>query len=150
MGVFAADLTDLMAHVLRNLGTRTAVVVNGYGGIDELTVTGPSRISYLKEDGTIETFELDPVAIGFEGASISQLRGGEPEENAAILRGILDGSIDGAKRDVVLLNSGAALWAAGMAKGIESGIQLARQSLDSGAALKKLDDLIAYSQSFAS
>jgi anthranilate phosphoribosyltransferase len=113
-------------------------------------VTGPCRISHLSENGKIETFELDPAAIGFKGASISELQGGEPEENASILRGVLDGSIKGAPRDVVLLNGGAALWAAGMAKGIESGIQLARESLDSGAALNKLNSLIEYSQSLSS
>ncbi|MEO1646186.1 MAG: anthranilate phosphoribosyltransferase, partial [Chloroflexota bacterium] len=73
MGVFAADLTDLLANVLKNLGSTSAMVVNGYGGMDELTVTGPNRISHLKEDGSIETYELDPMKLGFEPASIGQL-----------------------------------------------------------------------------
>ncbi len=150
MGVFAGDLTDLLAHVLKNLGSTSALVVNGYGGMDELTITGPNRVTQLHDDGSIETYELDPQELGFEGASITELRGGEPEENAAILRGVLDGSIQGAKRDIVLLNAGAALWTAGKADTMQGGIALARETIDSGAALGKLDALIEMSQSFAS
>lgn len=148
MGVFAADLTDLLAHVLKNLGSKSAMVVNGYGGMDELTVTGPSRISHLKEDGTIETYELDPTKVGFEGASIGQLMGGTPEVNAEITRGVLSGKLRGAKRDIVLLNAGAALWAAGKADDLSGGVKIAEESIDSGAAEKKLDSLIEMSQSF--
>lgn len=148
MGVFAADLTDFLANVLKNLGTKSAIIVNGYGGMDELTVTGPNKVSHLKPDGTIETYELNPADLGFAGATINDLQGGEPTENAAILRGILDGSITGAKRDIVLLNAGAALWAAGKVENIESGIELARETIDSGAAVQKLDALIEKSQSF--
>jgi anthranilate phosphoribosyltransferase len=149
MGVFAADLTDLLAHVLKNLGSKSAMVVNGYGGLDELTTTGPNRISHLKEDGSIETYELDPLKLGFEGTSIGNLMGGSPEDNAEILRGILSGKLRGSKRDIVILNSGAALWAAGKARNIEQGIKLAEESLESGAALKKLDGLVEMSKSFA-
>ena len=149
MGVFAADLTDLLAHVLKSLGTKSAIIVNGYGGLDELTVSGPNHVSQLKEDGTITTYELDPQALGFEGASVSELQGGDPDENARILRSVLDGSDQGAKRDVVVLNSAAALWAAGKVDSMDDGITLAKQVIDSGAALQKLDKLIEYSQSFA-
>jgi anthranilate phosphoribosyltransferase len=148
MGVFAADLTDLLAHVLKNLGSKSAMVVNGYGGLDELTITGPNRISHLQENGDIQTYELDPFKLGFEGATIQQLQGGEPAENAQILRGILERKTNGAKRDIVLLNAGAALWAAGKADNIEKGISLATESIDSGAAIQKLDALIEMSQSF--
>ncbi len=149
MGVFAGDLTDLLAHVLKNLGSKSALVVNGYGGMDELTITGPNRVTQLHEDGSITTYELDPQELGFEGSSITELRGGEPEDNAAILRGVLDGSIQGAKRDIVLLNAGAALWTAGKADDLPGGISLARETIDSGAALGKLNALIEKSQSFA-
>jgi anthranilate phosphoribosyltransferase len=148
MGVFAADLTDLIAHVLKALGTRSALIVNGYGGLDELTVSGPNRISQLKEDGTVTTFDLDPLAYGFAGASVSALRGGDAATNAAMLRGILAGDVRDARRDVVLLNAGAALVAAGTAADLASGIDLARTSLDSGAALHRLDALIAFSRQF--
>lgn len=149
LGVFSADITDLLAHVLGALGTKTALVVNGYGGLDELTVTGPNTVSYLKEDGSVETFELDPAHYGFEGASITELKGDDPQTNAEILRGILEGKIGGAKRDVVLLNSGAAILAAGRADDLHEGIALARESLNTGHALKKLEALVALSQSFA-
>jgi len=150
MGVFAADLTDLLAHVLKALGTKSALVVNGYGGLDELTVTGPNRVSYLKPDGTVESYELDPAELGFAGASISDLKGDDAATNAKILRGVLSGTIQDAKRDVVLLNAGAAILAFGKVDSIEAGIALAKETIDSGNALAKLDELIKFSQSLAS
>ena len=150
MGVFAADLTDLLAHVLKALGTKSALVVNGYGGLDELTVTGPNRVSYLKADGTVESYELDPVALGFAGASISDLKGDDAPTNAKIMRGVLSGDIQDAKRDVVLLNAGAAILAFGKVDSIEDGIAMAKDIVDSGKALEKLDKLIEYSQGLAS
>ncbi len=150
MGVFAADLTDLLAHVLRALGTKSAMVVNGYGGLDELTVTGPNRISYLQEDGSVEHRDIDPTDLGFRLASINDLKGDDAPTNAAILRGVLDGGERGAKRDVVLLNAGAAIVAAGRAKTIRDGVRLAKDAVDSGRAVAKLDNLIELSQSLAS
>jgi anthranilate phosphoribosyltransferase len=146
--VFAADLTDMMAHVLGALGSVSAIVVSGYGGLDELTTTGPNRISHFK-DGRVNTYELDPLELGFRGASISELRGGAPPVNAAILRGILKGEIRDPKRDVVLLNAGAALLAAEKVGDIKEGAQLAADVIDSGAALAKLDALLSRSKSFA-
>ena len=148
MGVFAGDLTDMLAHVLGELGSKSAMVVNGYGGLDELTTTGPNRVSHFR-DGVIDTYEFDPRDYGFRGAHISELLGGEPAENAAVLRGILAGEVQNGKRDVVLLNAGAALVAAGVSQRLEDGIVRAAEILDSGAALAKLDALIAYSQPFA-
>ena len=142
MGVFTPDLTDTLAHVL---GAQSAMVVSGYGGLDELTTTGPNHVSHYA-DGRITTYELDPEEYGFEGAHISDLLGGDARENARILRGVLDGSVDGAKRDVVVLNAGAALLAAGKADDLRGGIALAREVIDSGVALARLDALIEYSQ----
>ena len=149
MGVYASDLTDLLAQVLRALGTKSAMVVNGYGGLDELTVTGPNRISYLQEDGSIEHRDVDPSELGFHPASINDLKGDDAPTNAAILRGVLDGSLTGPKRDVVLLNSGAAIVAAGHAKTIRDGIRIAKDSINRGNAITKLDQLIEFSQSVA-
>ncbi len=146
MGVFTADLTDMLAHVLGALGSKSAMIVNGYGGLDELTTTGPNRVSHYY-DGRIESYELDPQEYGFDGAHISDLLGGDAAENAAILRGILDGSVDSTKRDVVLLNAGAALLAAGTVPDLKAGIALAKEIIDSGAAVAKLDALIEYSRS---
>lgn len=149
LGVFAPDLTDLLAHVLKGLGAKSALVVSGYGNLDELTITGSNQISQLTEAGDIETYELNPQDYGFIGASITELKGGTPDVNAAILRGVLDGSERGAKRDVVLLNAGAALLAAGVVADFREGIARARDVLESGAALQKLDTLIEFSQSVA-
>ncbi|MCY4146688.1 MAG: anthranilate phosphoribosyltransferase [Chloroflexi bacterium] len=149
LGVFAAELTDLLAHVLAALGTKSALVVNGYGGLDELTTTGPNRISYLQEDGAVSHLDLDPTSLGFHRASITDLRGDDAQTNAAILRGVLDGSERGAKRDVVLLNAGAALMAAAAVHSLADGVRMARDTIDSGAALQKLDNLIEFSQSGA-
>jgi anthranilate phosphoribosyltransferase len=146
MGVFTADITDLLAHVLKALGTKSAMVVSGYGNLDELTTSGPNTISHLKEDGSITTYELDPLTLGFEGSSVSELKGGDAATNAAILRGVLSGEICDAKRDVVVLNAGAALVAAGLSDDIPSGIVKAGEVIDSGAALAKLDALIQCSR----
>jgi anthranilate phosphoribosyltransferase len=148
MGVFTSDLTDMLAHVLGALGSKSALIVSGYGGLDELTTTGPNHLSHYR-DGQVSSYELDPETLGFPGAHISELLGGDPSENARILRGILDGSVNSAKRDVVLLNSGAALLAAGLVETLAAGIDHARQVVESGAALAKLDALIAYSQRLA-
>ncbi|MBZ0299057.1 MAG: anthranilate phosphoribosyltransferase [Anaerolineae bacterium] len=146
MGVFTPDLTDMLAHVLGELGTKSALIVSGYGGMDELTTTGPNHLSHYVE-GQVESYELDPESLGFEGAHISELLGDDAPTNARILRGVLDGTVDGPKRDVVLLNAGAALLAAGKVNDLETGVALARESIGSGAALKKVDELIAFSRS---
>ncbi len=150
MGVFAPNLTDLLAQALRGLGSKSAMVVNGYGGLDELTTTGPNRISHLQEDGNIVHIDLDPTALGFHSAHLSDLKGDDAPTNAAIMRSVLSGADRGAKRDVVLLNAGAAIMAAGKSASIAEGIELARVAIDSGKANSKLDQLIAMSQSFAS
>jgi anthranilate phosphoribosyltransferase len=100
-------------------------------------------------DGTVRTYELDPLDYHLKTAHISELMGGEAETNAKILRGVLSGEIDSAKHDVVLLNAAAALIAAGKVTRFEDGIALARQVIDSGAALAKLDALIRFSQELA-
>lgn len=150
MGVFAPELTDLLAQVLRALGSKSAMVVNGYGGLDELTTTGPNRISYLQEDGVIEHIDVDPTELGFHTAHLTDLKGDDAPTNAAILRSVLAGEDSGAKRDVVLLNAGAAIMAAGRTASIADGIEVAREAIDSGKAIGKLDQLIALSQSLAS
>jgi anthranilate phosphoribosyltransferase len=149
MGVFTPDITDLLAHVLGALGSKSAMIVSGYGGIDELVTTGPNRVSHF-QDGEVKTFELDPLELGFEGAHIHDLAGGDAPTNAAILRGVLGGTVDGPKLDVVVLNAGAALYAGGLAASLTDGIALAREVIGSGAALAMLDEFIAYTRQFAS
>jgi anthranilate phosphoribosyltransferase len=145
MGVFAGDLTELLSSVLGELGAESAMVVSGYGGLDELTTTGPNTVSHFK-DGRVETYELDPRDFGFHPASIAELQGGDAETNAGILRGVLAGEIRDARRDVVLLNAGAALVVAGRAASIAEGIVLAGETIDNGVALTKLESFIRYTQ----
>lgn len=148
LGVFTPDLTELLAGVLGELGARSAIVVSGYGGLDELTTTGPNHVSHYS-DGTLRSYELDPLKLGFSGASITELLGGDAPANAAILRGVLSGELRDARRDVVLLNAGAALLAAGRVDDLGAGLELAAQVIDNGAALAKLEALIQYSQELA-
>ena len=148
MGVFAPELTETLAEVLGALGAESALVVSGHGGLDELTTTGPSQVSHW-QDGVLRNYTLDSADFGLARAELAQLKGGDAVLNAAILHGVLDGSEQGPKRDIVLLNAGAALLAAGVVADVGQGIELARATIDSGAALAKLDALVEISQAVA-
>jgi anthranilate phosphoribosyltransferase len=139
-GVYDADLTETMARVLGELGSKTAWVVHGLDGLDEITLTGKTKVSALR-DGKVETFYLDPVDLGLEPCDPKDLVGGTAEENAAALRAVLGGA-PGPIRDVVLLNAAAVLVVAGAAKDLKEGLAKAAKSIDSKAALKKLDGLV--------
>ena len=147
LGVYDGALTETMARVLGALGSRSAVVVHGADGLDELSTTGTNRVSRLAE-GQVDSYELDPSDLGFAQASLAELKGGTPEENAAILRTILQGEA-GPKRDVVVLNGAAALLAGGLSADLRSGVDLAARSIDSGAALARLDALVGYTNQAA-
>jgi anthranilate phosphoribosyltransferase len=143
IGVYDPELTDTLAAVLGELGGRAAFVIHGHGGLDELTTGGPNRVSRLK-DGQVTSFVLDPAELGLRRADPAELRGGEPADNARILRLLLEGKDHSPRRDVVLLNAAAALAA-------DDGdflcaLASSRQSLDSGAALGKLEELVFMSQ----
>lgn len=146
IGVFDPGLTEPMAEVLGELGGRAALVVHGHGGVDELTTSGPNRVSHLK-DGRVKTYEMDAADFGLQRASLDDLRGGEPAENARILRDLLSGEGKSAHRDVVILNAAAALAAED--GDFSAAIAEADQSLENGAAQSKLDNLIEMSQSFS-
>lgn len=143
IGVYDGRLTHPIAEVLAALGGQAAFVVHGAGGLDELTTGGVNRISHLR-DGRVTTFDLDPIGLGLRRARPADLRGGDPAENAAILRALLAGEDRSPRRDVVLLNAAAAL-AVGHGDLLE-GLREAEQALDSGAALDKLDALVVLSQ----
>jgi len=152
MGVYDAGLTELLACVLQQLGSRAAYVVHGYGGLDELTTTGPNRVSCFgvrPGNGQVLTEMLNPGDLGFAPARPEDLLGGDPERNAAITRAILAGEDRGPRRDVVLLNAAAALVAGKKATDLRAGIDLAAESIDRGAALEALEGLIAFSQDVA-
>jgi anthranilate synthase/phosphoribosyltransferase len=145
LGVYDPELTEPLAQVLGTLGSRVAFVVHGADGLDELTTTGPNRISAL-QGGRVQTHTFDPAELGFHRARLSDLQGGDAQENAAITESILSGKLDSARRDVVLLNAAAALVAAGRTRSFSEGIRLAEHSLDSGAAKRTLDRLVEFTQ----
>jgi anthranilate phosphoribosyltransferase len=146
MGVYDEKLTAPLAGVLQALGSRCAYVVHSHDGLDELSTTGTNTVSAFC-DGRVHSFQLDPLQYGLPRASLTDLRGGSPEDNARITRGVLERSLDGPRRDVVLLNAGAALAAGGKAGNLREGLEMAVESLDSGAARRTLDQFIKYTQS---
>lgn len=139
LGVFAPALTDLLAKVLLNLGSRHCFIVHGMDGLDEITITGKSRVSEGK-GGRVITYHLEPQDFQLSNGSLKDLTGGDAAVNAAILLSILKGE-KGPKREVVLMNAAPALVAAGKAKTLQEGLALAAESIDSGAAMEKLDAL---------
>lgn len=143
IGVFDPNLTEVMAQVLGELGGTAAFIVHGYDGLDELTTSGPNRVSHL-QNGRVTTYQLDPTEYGFAPGSITDLRGGDPAENAAIMQAILAGEDHSARRDVVLLNAAAAITT--HTGDFRESVALARHALESGAALEKLEALVAISQ----
>ena len=143
VGVFSRQWVQPLAQVLKNLGSDSVWVVHGSDGLDEITLTGPTFVAAL-ENGNIRSFEVTPDDAGLSRASGDALKGGEAEANAASLRGVLEGK-PGAFRDVALLNAAAALIVAGKAKNLKDGVALGTKSLDSGAAMNKLKQLIAVS-----
>ena len=147
VGVFAAEWVRPMAEVLGRLGSERAWVVHG-AGLDELTNTGPTKVAALS-NGKVDVFEVTPKDFGMPLARLEDIRGGEPQHNARLMQELLAGA-GGPLRDVVLLNSGAALFVAGRAMTVEAGIELAAKSLDCGAARRVLQELIALTNAPAS
>ena len=148
IGVYDPNLTEPMAHVLGELGGKAAMVVHGHGGLDELTASGLNRVSQLRPDGSVQTYDLDPQKYGFTlNFQSDALRGGKPEHNATIMRRVLEGEPNNTRSDTVILNAAAAL--ATETENMEVALVEARQSLSSGAALAKLEALISTSQRLA-
>lgn len=150
IGVYDVNLTEVMAQTLSNMGSKAAYVVHGFyetgSGLDELTTTGPSRISHL-HNGEITTFDFDPGELGFARATLEDLQGGDAATNAAIARDLLSGELHGPKRDVVLLNAAAALST--VSGDLRQGLERATASLDSGAAASVLERYVAQTQRYA-
>ncbi len=144
IGVFSPELTEPFAQVLKLLGSKRAFIVHGNDGMDELTTTTSSRVSELKADGKVQTYEFDPSTIIEDLPSLDDLAGGTPEENAAITRAVLSGE-KGPRRDIVCLNAAAAIVAGGKAESLKEGFAAAENSIDGGQALEKLEKLITVS-----
>lgn len=141
IGVYSADWVEPLAHVLNRLGSEKAWIVHGLDGLDELTVTGPSRVAAL-EKGKVWTFDVSPEDAGLERSAPEGIRGGDAEHNAEALKALLDGAT-GPYRDIVLLNAAAALIVADRAADPREGATLAAQQLDNGAAKAVLERLVA-------
>ncbi len=141
-GCYDEGLLRPLCEVYKNLGFNRVMVVRGCDGLDEITVTGDTKVCELKADGSIEEYSINPADFGLGIFPLEELVGGTAAENAEITKGILNGSVVGAKRDVVLLNAACALYITDKAASIAEGVKLAAESIDSGAARKALEALV--------
>ena len=139
VGVYDPDLVPVLADALSRMAVDRALVVHG-AGLDEIGVHGASTVAEVDGD-SVEEYTLEPSALGLERYDLSDVAGGSPADNAADMRGILDGSIGGAKRAIILANAGAAVYVAGAAESIDAGVDAAREAIDSGAATDQLESL---------
>jgi anthranilate phosphoribosyltransferase len=145
IGVYAGHLTELLAEVLGALGTRRALVVHGADGLDEISITGESKITEMRE-GAITTYTIRPEDYGIPRASLKDIQGGDAEQNARIILEVLQGK-PGPRRDIVLMNAAAALVAGSKVDGFQEGIEAATESIASGKAMAKLQRLIEFTNS---
>lgn len=147
LGVYDPGLTEIMAEVLTKLGTLRAFVVHGHGCLDEVSLGGPTKVSFINE-GNLESYYLDPSEYGFQQAGTDALRGGDANQNAVITKNVLAGE-KGPHRDVVVLSSAMGLVAGLKAEDLREGIEISERSIDSGAALGKLETLVNLTQRMA-
>lgn len=141
VGVYSPSLTEVIAGTMANLDVKRGFVVSGEDNMDEFTLTGSSTVSEIK-DGKVETYEITPEQFGLKRCKIEDLQGGDGTVNAQITKGILSGKERGAKREIVLLNAGAALYIGGKAESIEEGIRIAGETIDSGKAMETLEAMV--------
>lgn len=144
LGIYDPSLTHVIAEALKGLGVDRAMVVHGLDGLDEITVTTETMVTELK-DNILKDYIIDPRKFGFPIASKEELQGGTPEDNAQIILNILRGE-RGGKRNMVLMNAGAAIYVGKEAKSLEEGIEKAKEIIDMGLALEKLNEFISFSQ----
>ncbi|SPF41570.1 Anthranilate phosphoribosyltransferase [Candidatus Desulfosporosinus infrequens] len=144
MGVYDENLVEPLAKVLSNLGVKRGMVVHGCDGLDEATLTTRTKVCEIKM-GVLSSYHLDPEELGLNYCTLAELVGGDAEENAKITRSILNGSEQGAKRDIVVLNAALCLYLAGKAATIKTAIPMAQDLIDSGAAINKLEDFVRLS-----
>lgn len=141
VGVYSPSLTEVIAGTMANLDVKRGFVVSGEDNMDEFTLTGSSTVSEIK-DGKVKTYEITPEQFGLKRCKIEDLQGGDGTVNAQITKDILSGKERGAKREIVLLNAGAALYIGGKAESIEEGIRIAGETIDSGKAMETLEAMV--------
>lgn len=147
MGVFHPDLVGIQARVLKMLGSRHVITVHGHDGLDEITLTGPTFVAELKHDFITE-YTIEPKQFGLDVAPIESIQVKGPEESKARVESVLANE-PGPSRDIVILNAAAALYVSGVAGSLWDGVALARDTLESGAARRKLDQLVEFTRGFA-
>ena len=140
IGIYNGELVAMIAHELNNLGSVRAMVVHGLEGMDEISLCGPTKVAELR-DGKVKEYTIEPEQFGLKRCRLEELHGGSADQSAAIVRGVLGGK-PGPARDVVLLNSAAALYVGASATTIQDGFRLAAESIDSGKARQKLEQLV--------
>jgi anthranilate phosphoribosyltransferase len=143
MGVYDRALVEPLAQVMCNLGVKNAMVVHGEDGLDEISMSAPSFVCEVK-DGWVKSYTITPEQFGFERCNKEDLVGGDPKENAEIMKALLSGE-KGAKRNAAVLNSAAAMFITGKYSSIEEAVKVAEEVIDSGKAMQKLNDFIKYS-----
>ncbi|HCT84672.1 MAG: anthranilate phosphoribosyltransferase [Candidatus Margulisiibacteriota bacterium] len=148
LGVYNANLTETMASVLKKLGSKRALVVHGYDGLDEISISGPTLITELSLNGKITTYDLDPQKYGLQLAERAAITGGDRKQNAEITRSVLTGENKGPQRDITLLNASAAILAANKAEDFQEAINITQKAITSGNAKDKLFEFINYTQKF--
>lgn len=141
LGLFDRSRTESIAQVLRRLGRERALVVAGYDGLDEISVCAPTQVTELR-NGEIRTYDVEPEDLGLDRRSLDDIRGGDAAKNANMIRRVFEGE-PGACRDIVLANAGACFYVAGRVGSLRDGVRLAAETIDSGAARRKLEQLIA-------
>jgi len=144
IGVYDSSLTEVFAYVLKDLEVKEAMIVNGYPGMDEISIIGPTKVSHLK-NGEISNYTIEPEEFGYSLRSMDSILGGDISKNVEITLLVLDGK-KGPEREVVEINAAAAILVSGIAKDLKEGIKLAKDSIDKGYAKKKLNDLIKISK----
>ena len=144
--MYEQGLTAKVAHSLAGLGVKSAMVVHSFDGMDEISTSSPTQVAYVKE-GEVTSFVIQPEDYGFARCSVADYLGGKADDNAGIILRLLNGE-HGPKRDVVLINAAAALVVAGVARDIREGLAIATDSIDSRAALAKLESLKKFTQSY--
>lgn len=142
VGVFDRNKTELVAHVLKELGLKRAIVVGSLDGLDEISISGPTKVTELK-DGLISTYEIYPEQLGLRSYPLSEVLGGDAKLNAEIIVNIFKGQ-KGAYRDIVLANAGACFYVTGHCNSLQEGVKLAAEVIDSGRAYEKLQQLVQF------
>ena len=147
LGVYKPDILDTVTYVAKELGYTTAMFVYGVDGLDEISLLGKTRINELR-NGEVRSYEIAPEDFGLERCTIDDIKTGTPEENAAVIRGVFSGEITGHRKNAIVLNAAGALMVGDKAASFPEGIALAREIIDSGRAMAKLEALVAHSNAF--